>query len=235
MITSITRLIYDLWGFQISRSFLFTIVGFLIFGLSCVLAWLFYEKLKSVDMELIDSLSGKGEARAEFNRELAIYPIEKGISADAIISFTSTKDKAKKVILEERKSDKWAGKLCLPGGHSLVCDNDLKATLSREVEEETPLKVDPSKFEFLGIYDKKERDERYVSVCYYVNMDEYPALNEAACKLENNPVVPKKAQKEVRKYLFLPLNKDSINAYHESFAFQHDKILLDFIDKHLTT
>ena len=209
-------------------------MGFLVAAVSFVLGKRsFFRKLQKIDSELIYFLSRDESSREEFSERLTIYSgmnSEKGISVDAILCFLSTKNNSKKVILEVRKSGRWAGKLTLPGGHSLVSDEDLRNTGSREVIEETDLSIEPNKFEFLGVYDKKERDERYVSICYYVDLEKDSALNERACKLEADPIVPKEALYEVEEFVFFPMDKALIAENREKFAFQHYKMLLDFVD-----
>jgi ADP-ribose pyrophosphatase YjhB (NUDIX family) len=244
LIASILRLIYNLTTRSFSAlSISFFVAGLFIFASSCIIAMCLSAELKKVDLQLITILRGNVEACKELDHQLAAYyetKLEKGISNDAIVSFLSNKDMPNnqklvlKVILEVRKSGVGAGKICLPGGHSLMSDDDLRNTAWREVHEETPLSIEPDKFKFFGVYDKKDRDACYVSICYYVNLEDYPELNKIACDLENNPNVPEHARSEVREYKFLPLNKDSIKALSGSFAFQHDKILLDFIDSQMT-
>lgn len=116
--------------------------------------------------------------------------------------------KGKNILLIKRKGEPFKGMWALPGGHINYGLETLEKAATRELEEETTLRVKESDLELLGVYSEPNRDPR----------DHYITHVYVAKNFEGTPK-PKDDAKAVR---WFPLNKTP------PLAFDHDKILNDY-------
>lgn len=213
-----------------SRYMLWDVLGPLLFVLSLMIALALCRRLNSIDEPLIKLLSHDPESRHNFKKFMEIYthlpPVERRVTADAIVYFRPANSDVGHVILEKRKSGSLAGKLVLPGGHAIVSDNDLKGTLVRELKEEIGLELKPEAFKLLGVYDEITRDAFYVSVCYYGTFVDRSDVGDRIMQAIQGGV-PETAQEEVEAILARPL-QDILMRDEEEFGFGHLDMLRDF-------
>lgn len=76
------------------------------------------------------------------------------------------------LVLERRAYPPFMDRLVLPGGHVDLTDQSLAHAASRELLEETGLKVSPYDLRLLTVLDDPDRDPRgrYVSVVFYAEL-----------------------------------------------------------------
>lgn len=75
------------------------------------------------------------------------------------------------ILLIQRKKNPWKYMWALPGGHfDVLTDPSIVFCAKRELKEETNLDIDISKFQFIDIRDKIDRDPRgrYVTFIFKV-------------------------------------------------------------------
>jgi len=79
------------------------------------------------------------------------------------------------VVLIERANEPFRGRLALPGGF-VEHDEDLPEAATRELAEETGLRVPPRALRQLGAYGAPGRDPRMrvVSIVYWTVVDDLP-------------------------------------------------------------
>ena len=113
------------------------------------------------------------------------YPMS-SLATDIVVVYND------KLLVIKRKNDPFKGKYALPGGFVNPNERFQEAAV-RELEEETCIKVNVDKLEFVGILDCPDRDTRgrVVSVVYLVRLDKEPmakAADDAAdlCWLDKN-------------------------------------------------
>jgi 8-oxo-dGTP diphosphatase len=101
------------------------------------------------------------------------YPI---ISVTVDVVCLARRDGERQVLLVERGSDPFQGRLAFPGGFVDI-DEDLEAAALRELREETSLAA-PGVLEQLGAYGRPGRDPRgrTVSIVYLALPDEAAAV-----------------------------------------------------------
>lgn len=91
------------------------------------------------------------------------------VTVDAVV--LTERDSTVLVALVERKYHPFQGSWALPGGFVEV-DEDLPVAASRELEEETGLRVPPDSLAQLGAYGRPGRDPRMrtVSIVYWAHI-----------------------------------------------------------------
>lgn len=118
---------------------------------------------------------GLTEAAAIARYKSRNYP-KPALTADIIVF--SRRENALKVLLVERGSHPFIGKLALPGG--FASENEpVEVTAARELEEETG--VQGLSMELVGIFSKPERDPRgwVISVAFWAVVDTDPLTVQA--------------------------------------------------------
>ena len=93
-------------------------------------------------------------------------------STPALVTDCVAFDPQHRVLLVRRKNDPFAGCYALPGGFVNIGET-VEAACHREVQEETGLTTDKTRFRLVGIYSDPGRDPRghSVSVAYTVILD----------------------------------------------------------------
>ena len=134
------------------------------------------------------------------------------IDAADVVLFSHDRQRVLHVLTITRRWDPFAGRLALPGGHVDPGEMPVGAA-SRELYEETSLRVRASKLTTVGVYDKPGRDPRsnhYRSFAYTLLVKDLPAPIAAddAATAQWTPVA-------------------AIRADARSMAFDHRQIVLD--------
>ena len=93
------------------------------------------------------------------------------LTSDICIITNDTENR--KILLIRRGNHPCIGQWALPGGFAQAGES-IEETASRELEEETAIKMDTDKLKLVGVYSKPGRDPRdwTVSVAYLAEVDE---------------------------------------------------------------
>ena len=128
------------------------------------------------------------------------------LAVDAIVV-----NKDKQVLLIQRGHEPFAGRWAFPGGRVNYGEDPFLAVI-RELKEETNL--DGKNQKLIGVYGEPSRDPRshHVSIIYRVDVDDISTLN---------------AGDDAKEAQFF--NIKDILAKPEIFAFDHHKIISDFV------
>lgn len=132
------------------------------------------------------------------------------VTVDAVV--LTERDRTELVTLVKRRNDPFRGSWALPGGFVEV-DEDLPAAASRELEEETGLRVPPGTMSQLGAYGAPGRDPRMrtVSIVYWARIVD-----------PGNPI----GGSDAAASSWIPV-ADALEG--RSLAFDHDLILRDAV------
>ncbi len=137
------------------------------------------------------------------------YPI---ISVTVDVVCLTGRDEGLQVLLVERGSEPFRGRLALPGGYVEI-DEDLEHAARRELREETSVEA-PDLLEQLSTYGRPDRDPRgrTVSVAYLALLEEASAAQGGsdAAAADWHPV-------------------DGLMADPDALAFDHAEILADAV------
>ncbi len=127
------------------------------------------------------------------------------IAVDAIVL------KDGKVLLVKRKKEPFKGYYALPGGF-IECGETCEEAIKREVKEETNIEIEI--LDLLGVYSKPDRDPRghVISICFVT-------------KYKGGTI---KESEETRDIEFFDIKE----ALEKELAFDHKKILMDFVEKY---
>ncbi len=128
------------------------------------------------------------------------------VAVDAIVL------KNKSILLIRRRKEPYKGFYALPGGF-IECGESCEEAIKREVYEEVGINI--KILDLLGVYSNPERDPRghVISICY-VTMYESGELKES---------------EEAENIKFFNIEE----ALNQKLAFDHKKILEDFVRKYV--
>ncbi len=132
-----------------------------------------------------------------------------------------------KVLLIRRGNHPCLGKWALPGGFSQAGER-IEETASRELEEETGIKMAPEKLTLVGVYSKPGRDPRdwTVSVAYLACVNE----NEAK-PIAGDDADDAKWFNIVCENGSYTLKNGDIQLFLKNLAFDHEEIFTDAMGK----
>ncbi|MCX7955303.1 MAG: NUDIX hydrolase [Bacteroidales bacterium] len=140
------------------------------------------------------------------------YPMP-AIAADIIV--LGNIDDCLHILLVKRKNEPFKNKWALPGGFMNINEKIINTAL-RELEEETGIKLKKKLLHFFSYYDEPKRDPRgrIISCVFFTILENCPQLK------------PADDVKQAKWFSIFNIPK--------KLAFDHNKIIEDFIKKSIT-